>query len=281
MSERTRTGIIIAIVGVIVIVAGIFVLLNFVRQALAPLPAPTPVPIITEKVIVVTHDIEGGTVLRSEDLTAVDVPVELVPQNALRNTEGAIGRFTKVPMVSGEIVMSHHLADPTNVSHDLAFVIGEEQVLMAFPANDLMSSLNVLQRGDIVDILVTIQQSVPSQDVSTGEETEETRSFTFDALQLVEVTAMVVEVITERRSTGPALGVEGELTTPTPQPSEVQVKAYLLAISPQDALVLKNLEDSGAIFDLVLRSPTSTQLFELEPVLEEYLIDRYGLEITR
>jgi len=281
LSERTRTGIIIAIVGIIVIVAGIFVLLNFVRQALAPLPAPTPVPVITEQVIVVTHDLEAGTVLQSEDLTTIGVPVELVPQNALRNTEGAIGRFTKIPLVSGEIVMSHHLADPSNISRDLAFVIGEEQVLMAFPAGDLMSKLNILQRGDIVDVLVTTQQTVPAPGVSTGEQTEETRTFTFDALQLIEVTAMVVEVITEGRSSGPGIGVEGELATPTPQPSEVQVQAYLLALSPQDALVLKNLRDSGAIFDLVLRSPISTQLFELEPVLEEYLIDRYGLEITR
>jgi len=42
--------------------------------------------------------------------------------------------------------------------------------------------------------------------------------------------------------------------------------------------VLKHLKDSGAIFDFVLRSPTSNLLFELEPVTEDYLIDLFGLE---
>ena len=55
----------------------------------------------------------------------------------------------------------------------------------------------------------------------------------------------------------------------------------LLALDPQDALVLKHLKDSGAIVDIVLRSPTSRQLFELEPVMPEYLVDRYKLEFER
>jgi Flp pilus assembly protein CpaB len=279
LNPRTRTGIIFAILGILIIVGGVFVLLSFIRQTLAPLPAPTPVPMITEKVIVTTHDIALGALLRPDDLTEVDVPVELIPRNALRNEEGAIGRFTTIPLVTGEIVLTHHLAAPTNINHDLAFILGDEQVLMAFPANDLMSRLNVIQRGDIVDILVTIQETVTVPADSPGEEdTEESRQFTFDALQLIEVTAMVVEIVTEGRPSQ-GLGVEDQLAEPTPQPSEVNVEAYLLALSPQDALVIKNLRDSGAIFDLVLRSPTSVQLFDLEPVSSEYLIDRYELEI--
>jgi pilus assembly protein CpaB len=55
----------------------------------------------------------------------------------------------------------------------------------------------------------------------------------------------------------------------------------LLALSPQDALVLKHLKDSGAVIDIVLRAPTSNQNFELDPVMPDYLIDRYRLEVTR
>ena len=40
---------------------------------------------------------------------------------------------------------------------------------------------------------------------------------------------------------------------------------------------LKHLKDTGATFDLVLRAPTSTQLFSLTPVTDEYLIERYQL----
>jgi pilus assembly protein CpaB len=55
----------------------------------------------------------------------------------------------------------------------------------------------------------------------------------------------------------------------------------LLALNPQDALLLKHLVDTGATFDIVLRSPNSTQLFELEPIISEYLIDKYQLDIKQ
>jgi hypothetical protein len=59
------------------------------------------------------------------------------------------------------------------------------------------------------------------------------------------------------------------------------VRAYLLAVSPQDALVLKHLQDAGGNFDFVLRSPTSTELYELTPVISDYLNDRYQLEYEK
>jgi hypothetical protein len=69
--------------------------------------------------------------------------------------------------------------------------------------------------------------------------------------------------------------------TPTPPPGSSRVRAYLLALSPQDALILKHLQDTGAKFDLVLRAPTSIELFDLTPVIPDYLVDRYELEIKK
>ena len=77
-------------------------------------------------------------------------------------------------------------------------------------------------------------------------------------------------------------GSEDELiSSESPPPSEVKVQAFLLVVNPQDALVLKHLLDMGGVFDFVLRAPTSDQLFNLQPVMSEYLIDRYQLEIPR
>jgi len=61
----------------------------------------------------------------------------------------------------------------------------------------------------------------------------------------------------------------------------VRVRAYLLILNPQDALLLKHFIDTGAKFDLVLRAPTSDQLFDLQTVMSEYLIDRYQLEVPK
>lgn len=282
-------GILIALVGVGLAVIGFYALTNLVRRSLAPLPPPTPQPAITEKVVVTTHDLSLGSVIRAGDIRTIDVPLGLIPAGALRDPEEVIGRITRVQLVTGEMVMNHHLADPTNVNRDLAFTIGENQILIAFPATDLMSTLNVLQRGDLVDILVSIPLEVPvvregaeGVSVQVGEETAQ-RLFTFDALQRTEITAMVVDIIPqEGRTSAPALPTGGTpQPQPTPSPQQVKVKAYLLALTPQDALLLKHLKDVGAIFDFALRAPTSTQRFELQPVTSDYLIDRYELAIPR
>jgi hypothetical protein len=224
----------------------------------------------------------------------VQVPVELALGSALSDPQEAAGRMAKVPLVAGELVMTHHLADPTNIQHDLAFVLREDQVLMAFPASDLLTGLNLLQRGDLVDILVSISEPVPAEDAglltTAGEGETEDRLFTFDALQRVEISAVVVDFVGEQPGNtgggGEIVDLPGgaEATpqpTPTPARSQVETRAILLALAPQDALVLKHLKDDGAVVDLVLRNPTSDQIFDLDPVLPEYLIDRYELEIKR
>ncbi len=281
-----RTGIILALVGIgLALIGGIFVGSLF-RSRVATAPTPTPPPPLTEIVVVVTHDIPLGTVLSDADMREVEVPLGLAPRGALTQISEGVGRMTKQEIVSGEMVMSQHLADPTNKNRDLAFILEDNEVLMAFPVVDLMSQLEMLGRGDIVDILVTIEQEVqpPQEGVTLAIETPEpeTKSFTLDAMQRVEITATIVE-ITSQNQTGnqgvPTVNEQGTpVPTPTPSPAERNTVALLLALDPQDALVLKHLKDTGAIFDIVLRSPTSNILFDLEPVTEDYLIDLYGLE---
>ncbi len=294
MSRTARFGILFVLLGLVLAVAGIYVVANIVRQSLTPLPVATPIPPVTEKVVVTTHDVTLGAVLQAGDLAVVEVPVELVPLGVLRAPEEVIGRMTKIPLVSGEMILPHHLADPTNVQRDLAFVLGDDQVLMAFPAGDLLSQLYLLQPGDLVDILASFTVPVQNDDlvvVAEEDQQDEEVLFTFDALQRVTISAVIVEIIEtrSRSSSSSALAGDGEeilaqgtpQPTPTPAPSEVDVQAILLALSPQDALVLKHLKDSGAIIDIVLRAPTSNQNFELDPVMPDYMIDRYRLEVER
>jgi Flp pilus assembly protein CpaB len=286
-----RTGIILAIIGLGLVVVGILVITNIIRRSLQPLPAPTPPPPLTEQVVVTTHDLALGGVINTSDVTLAEVPVELVPRGAMMDVEAVTGRITKIPLIAGEMVLSHHLADPTNQVGDLAFVIEDNQVLMAFPINNLMTELQLVKRGDLVDILVSISETIPSQQNGfvTGQEQEtEERLFTFDALQRVVISAVVVEVTGNQQqgqTASPGNVLPGQEATPQPTPipsrSETRPQAILLALDPQDALVLKHLKDDGATFDFVLRAPTSDQLFELDPVMPEYLIDRYQLEINR
>jgi len=289
LSQRVRIGILVGIIGIALAAAGIFGLTRLLQQALTPLPPPTPEAAIIEEVVVTTHNVALGTVLRANDLRTIEVPVELAPPGVVTDLETAVGKFSKVDLIQGELLFRHQLADPTNVTHDVAFILDEYQVLMAFPANDLMSSLSVIQRGDLVDILVTRSQAAPpepEEEADLGTVTEEEarveETFTFDAMQRLEVTALVVDIVEEQQQQqAPAIpGVEQQDAPPPPEP-EYKIRAYLFALVPQDALVLKHLKDTGATFDFVLRSPTSSQLFELSPVTSEYLNDRYELQAPR
>lgn len=296
MNRRITIGILIAVAGIVVAALGVYAIRQVITQALAPPAMPTPQGPVTEQVVVVARDLEIGSLLAAEDVRAVAMPVELIPRNVLQNEQDVIGRITTVAMVDGEMVLRHHLADPTNISHDMAFVIGDDQVLMAFPATDLMSSLNVLQRGDLVDFLITIDKTVDIKEIdpdateediilsSTTDEEKTGRKFTFDAMQAVEISAIIADITYEENQTLGPLVPESEVDSQevaSQQPASVKIKAYLLALSPQDALVMKHLLDSGANFDLVLRSASPPIYFDLDPVYEEYIVEKYELEVIK
>jgi len=279
-----RRWIIIGVAGGLAVVVGLGLLVAILSRAAAPLPAATPIPPRTVAVVVATHNLSIRSLLEPGDLAILQVPVQLAPLDALSDPQAAVGRITMIPLVTGEVVAQHHLADPSNVTHDLAFVIGNDQVLMAFPTADLMSQINILQAGDRVDILASLEQ--PVLPGPAGEEPDK-ELFTFSALQQVEISAIVVEIVPASRTTASASRTtSGETTgepqpTATPLPSEVEPQAILIALSAQDALVLKYIKDAGGVIDIVLRAPTSLGRFELNPVMAEYLRDRFELVISR
>ncbi len=283
MNRRVLIGILIAVVGVGLIGLGIVAINRVLKQSFNPPAQPTPFVEATTDIVITSHDLAVGAVLNREDVQLASVPLSLVPRDALQTIEAALGKIAVAHLIQGEMVLQHHLADPTNVSHDVGYIIADDQVLMAFPASDLMSGLGVLQRGDNIDIFVSLSVEVSptltTPGVGTGSQQEQQiqRMFTFDAFQRIQLTATVVEVVAESGSSTPLQGG----AQPTPNPANVTVKAYLLALNAQDALVLKNLRDSGAQFDIVLRSPTSNELFDISPVTEEYLLQRYNLTIPR
>jgi len=277
-------GIVLVGIGVL---ASYLLLLRFQADQAPPPPQTVEIEIVRTDVVVVTRDLFLGDRLERADLALAAVPVENAPRTALASVDEAVGKFIKADLVQGQMVLSHNLADPTNNTQDLSFILSDEHVLLAFPADDLMSSENVPQRGDIVDIFATFTLEIePPEEaegviIPEGEEEAEpvTRTFTLDSLQRVDVTALVVDVITvelteeEQEALQPGQTAEGNPTRIT------NIRAYLLALDPQDALILKHLKDTGAIFDIVVRAPTSTVQFELTPVTEKFLVELYNLDL--
>ena len=281
MSNKTKV-IVIIVVGLILAAIGVFASFNLIQRFQADqVPEESAEYTVKTKVVVVTRDLVLGNTVSGADVELADVPVEIAPRNAIANLEEAIGKIIKTDLVQGEMILSHNLADPTNKNNDLSFILSEDHVLMAFPADDLMSREGIVKQGDIVDIFATFKQKVKTAGeittTTTGEPQEpEERTFTVDSMQKVGITALVLEAIEKDAASAGPLKDENNPAASNPK---TRIKAYLLALNSQDALILKHLKDTGAIFDIVLRAPTSNVQFNLTPVTEEYIIEFYGLEI--
>jgi len=275
-------AILIILAGIILVAIGVFASYLLIQRFQAQqAPAVAQEEIVRTDVVAVTRDLFLGDTLTQGDLEVISVPVEVVPRNAVTDPEEAVGKFIKTDLVQGEMLLTHNLADPTNKIKDLSFILAEDHVLFAFSPGDLMTSEDMVQRGDIVDIFATFTQEIEQEeeiDPETGEPVEpETRTFTLDSFQRVDVTALVVDIIEGEGGGGTDL-LPGQTAEGDPQ-QEVNIRSYLLALDPQNALILKHLTDTGANFDIVLRAPTSTIPFELTPVTEEFIVEFYGLEI--
>lgn len=282
MSSKAKVFMIV-IVGMILVAVGVFASILLVQRYQA---AQTPVNVEEETVkttvVVLTRDLSLGDRIETGDVQLASVPVEIAPRDVLSTLDEAVGKMIKTDMIQGEMVLLHNLADPTNNIGDISFILSDDHILMAFPADDIMSRNSMIQRGDIIDIYATFEeevQAVGDTPAATDEENEPvTRTFTVDTMQKVSVTALVVDVIESTSNTNTEANM---LTGSNQNTTAVQgtIEAYLFALNPQDALILKHLKDTNAIFDIVLRAPTSTMQFELTPVTAEYIIELYGLEI--
>ncbi|MBA4383672.1 MAG: Flp pilus assembly protein CpaB [Anaerolinea sp.] len=276
MSNRIKI-ILLLVVGIILVGVGVLASIFIIqRMDLPQRNAQSQTDAVMTQVVVLTRDMFLGDKIAAADVKTIEVPIDIAPRGALANTADAVDKIIKSDLVSGEMVLQHNLADPTNTNHDLSFILADDHVMMAFPADDLISREGIIQRGDVIDIFATFEevvQTVPNNSTSTtttstdpatlAAQEPQSRTFTVDTFQKVSITALVLETPTDQ---------SGDQTTPI-------IKSYLLALNPQDALVLKHLKDTDATFDLVLRAPKSSVQFDLTPVTEEYIIEYYGLQV--
>jgi Flp pilus assembly protein CpaB len=272
----------IVIAGAALVVIGViasFSLIQRLQADQAPVSSGEVVTVRTN-VVVATRDLNLGDRIDQGDVEVASVPVEIAPRTAIADTQDVIGKIIKTDLIQGEMILAHNLADPTNNINDLSFILSDDHVLMAFPATDLMTRENLVQRGDIVDIFATFKQDfkIIGAVTTTGEASQqnETRTFTIDAMQRVGVTALVLEVLEQGNSRPEVIQDQTGQTTTSPSS---RTRALLLALNPRDALILKHLKDIDAISDVVLRSPTSTQQFGLSPISQEFIIEFYGLGV--
>ena len=259
--------------GFVWLVAGLVVALmaGFVAFATLSRAAESPEARQSEgarvAVVVASRPVAVRSTLTSEDLALVELPAETVPEGALRELEAAVGRIVLVDLYPGETVLSQRLLDPNVTAADgrSALVLVEDQVLMAIPAQDLLSRVGMLKPGDHVDVLFSLDFPANRGAPTEAENSDKEEQATFSLLENVTVAALVGSQTASEKSKEGTDAAAG------------QPEAILLTINPQDALAVKYMIDAGGTFDLVLRAPGVDRLFETDPVDVDYLINRYKI----
>jgi Flp pilus assembly protein CpaB len=99
----------------------------------------------------------------------------------------------------------------------------------------------------------------------------ESQQYTFGTLQNVQVIGVIHTTVAQESSTG--------LTAKAQKDSAPAVAAYVVALDPQDALLLKYLRDRGATMDLALRNMRDDAEHVTKPVDQNYVVDKYQLQV--
>jgi pilus assembly protein CpaB len=266
---KRRGGILWLSTAFILAVLAALLTLRFLNDAV-PSGAPGD-DVVTEPVVVARSDVPMRTLLSDDVVVIRQVPPELVPVGAATMLDQVLGKINMSDLVMGEVVLTRRLADPAKKGVDILFTMSEDKIVIALPGDDLMSRAGLLRPGDKVDILYSLEMGEASGNALV----------TFEALQNQEITAIVLPGLPTEAIGGlggmvGSTDVEGDMGGG----SEVAGKVILLAVDPQDALMLKYLKDAGGILDFALRVPTNEQFMRTEPVTEDYLADRYRIETS-
>jgi pilus assembly protein CpaB len=260
---QKRRGCLWLAVGIILaLLAGSFAFVTMLQATAARLAPPE---VLKTQVVVAVREIALRAVIQDADIEVKELPTDAVPEGAAVAAEEVVGKIAMVKFVPGEIILKSRLADLTKKGENIALTIPEGKVVIAIPATDLMSTLSILQPGDKVDILWSIEIK--------GKEQDSGGLLTMATLQNQEITAIVLPPVVTSPSGGAQPGSE--------KPVAVGPKALLFAVDPQDAVILKYLKDSGGTIDVVLRAPTDKRIYSTEPVHINYLDDLYQFTVPK
>lgn len=213
----------------------------------------------TIQVLVAAQNIPPRRLIDESMVKLQRVPATLAPEGYLRSTAEVLSRFSESPLIAGEILLQHRLLSPSDANAPVIYRMNANQVLIAIPATAMLGQVGMLAVGNRLDIAYTVAIDFNEDEEGKPAESPVT---TFLSLQNLEVKGLL------RRQ--PPTEEGNALLRPD---------AILLAVSPQDALVLKHLIDTGAPMDFFLRAPGNEALSPVLPVDARYLIDRFQLQI--
>jgi pilus assembly protein CpaB len=130
--------------------------------------ASTPV-VETQRVRVSAADLPQGLLMRDDDLTWKNVPIAIVPPNAIvYGTPGAVelkGALLRHPVASGTVLVADDVILPSDPGF-LAATLQPNMRAISVAVDDVSGNAGLIQPGDYVDVLLTQQMDHKTDNTS-------------------------------------------------------------------------------------------------------------------
>jgi pilus assembly protein CpaB len=252
-----RIFIILGFVLALISGAGVFYVLLTVQ--------PQATPVATTKLVVSFQQIPARSEISADQIGQVDWPQTLpTPIGAFAEPTEVVGQLSKNPIYPGQPIINEMIIPKgsAEAQHSNASLIMEKgQVAVALPVTLSTNVAEAIQAGDRVDIIVTYNVDV--QNTTAGQTTT-----AYNVSQKTLENVLVLQVGPWPRQVGEQSSQGGGA-----------VNVITVQLPEQDAIALRQIQDTAATYSLALRAANDDQIFTTEPVTIEYLNKRFNFQI--
>lgn len=270
----------------------------------------------TTQVIVALQPIARGSEFVAGSIGRRDWPANNVPPDIIADEAETIGKVAKTEIVQGQVLVRSMLVDK-GVSGEASLNVPPGRVAVAYPMTRQTSIAYAIQPGDFVDLLVTsnfidvdeeFQSPLPNKtrfffptfDSESGVQTGIELSAPIDEGRFELGAGDVASIVNASSSQIPrrvaqltvqsakVLRVGPWIEEPTPPPPDdgspppppPLPDVVTLAVTPQDALVMLWLRQSGIYSEMALRAAGEDQADHLtEAVTLQYMLTRFNIAV--
>lgn len=163
--SREKKFIFISLIIGLAAAMGFYLYMGGLKRLAARREAAANAAVQTRTWIVAGKDISARTLITADMLQSVLVPVPIIHPEAVTNIKDAVGRAASVSITKGEFLLKNHIIDDSSGS-DLGFVLPAGRRAITIETSIVTGVGNLLHPGDVVDVLVYLNEKTAGKDVS-------------------------------------------------------------------------------------------------------------------
>ncbi len=204
------------------------------------------------QVATVRETVPSQTLIQSEMLEFIEVPVEYVMPEAVLDPADAVGKMARSDIFPGEQLLAQKLMDRDDQRSGLAVKVEDGKRAVTIPVGLVSSLHGLLNVSDRVDVMVTFGYDEEESDPETGD--QENKGFVVTSTVIHNTPILAVNARTQREN------VEGE-----------EISTITVMVSPEDAQLIVLATQQGTV-QLALRSPDDQSVTVIPMVgVEDFL----------